>query len=106
MTVINKINNKGPKFIIDDIVKLSKYKNILQKGTLQIGWKKHLLLKKLKILCRGHILSMILMEKKFLERFTKKKLQKTNKKEFRIGKVTKRKGDVKGKNTLIRLIAG
>ena len=46
------------------------------------------------------------MEKKFLERFTKKKLQKTNKKEFRIGKVTKRKGDVKGKNTLIRLIAG
>ena len=79
---------------------------LVQKVTLQIGWKKYLLLKKLKILCRGHILLMILMEKKFLERFTKKKFQKTNQKEFRIGKVTKRKRDVKGNNTLIRLIAG
>ena len=45
---------------------------------------------------------MILMERKLLERFTKKKLQKTNKKEFRIAKVTKRKGDksyVKGNNS-------
>ena len=102
MTVINKINDKGPKFIIDDIVRLSKYKHILQKVTLQIGWKKYLLLKKLKILCRGNILLMILMERKLLERFTKKKLQKTNKKEFRIAKVTKRKGDksyVKGNNS-------
>ena len=61
-----------------------------------------MLLKKLKILCRGNILLMILMERKLLERFTKKKLQKTNKKEFRIAKVTKRKGDksyVKGNNS-------
>ena len=35
---------------------------------------------------------MILMEKKLLERSTKKKLQKTNQKEFRIQKF-KRKGD-------------
>ena len=36
---------------------------------------------------------MILMVKKFQERFMKKKLQKTNKKEFRIEKVIKREGD-------------
>ena len=36
---------------------------------------------------------MILMKKKSLECFTKKKLQKANQKEFRIEKVVKRKGD-------------
>ena len=36
---------------------------------------------------------MISMVKKLLERFMKKKLQKTNQKEFRIEKVIKRKED-------------
>ena len=36
---------------------------------------------------------MILMEKKLLERFVKKKFQKENQKEFRIEKIIKRKGD-------------
>ena len=36
---------------------------------------------------------MILMAKKLLEHFMKKKLQKTNQKEFRIEKVIKRKDD-------------
>ena len=39
------------------------------------------------------MLFMILMEKKLLQRFTKKKLQKAKRKEFRIEKVLKRKGD-------------
>ena len=39
------------------------------------------------------MLLMILMVKKLLERFMKKKLLKTNKKEFRIEKVIKRKGN-------------
>ena len=45
-------------------------KRILQKVALQIDWKKFLWLKKLKILCRGYMLLMILMEKKLLELFT------------------------------------
>ena len=49
----------------------------------QIGLKKFLLLKKLKTLCRGHLLLVILKAKKLLERFTKKELQKTNQKEKR-----------------------
>ena len=39
------------------------------------------------------MLFVILMEKKLLQLFTKKKLQKENRKEFRIEKVLKRKGD-------------
>ena len=39
------------------------------------------------------MLLVILTEKKLLEHFTKKELQKTNQKEFRGEKVMKRKGD-------------
>ena len=48
-----EINNKDPKFKVGDHVRISKYKNFLLKATLQIGLKKYLLLKKLKILFRG-----------------------------------------------------
>ena len=37
-----EINDKYPKFKIDDIVRISKYKNIFQKTMLQIGLKKFL----------------------------------------------------------------
>ena len=58
-------------------------------GIFRIGLKKFLWLKKLKTLCRGHILLMILTEKKLLKRFTKKISQK----EFRVEKIKRRKGD-------------
>ena len=58
-----EINNKDPKFRIGDV-------------TFQIGLKKFLWLKKLKILCREHMLLMILMEKKLLEHFTKPNCKK------------------------------
>ena len=35
-----EINNKNPKFKISDIVRISKYKNVFAKVTLQIGLKK------------------------------------------------------------------
>ena len=52
-------NDKNPKFKVGDRVRISKYKNILLKATLQIGLKKYLLLRKLKILFRGLMLLMI-----------------------------------------------
>ena len=67
-----QINNKDPKFKIGDTVRISKYKNFFAKVTLQIGLKKFLWLKKLKILCRGHMLLVILTRKKLLERFMKR----------------------------------
>ena len=81
-----EINNKNPKFKIGAIVRKSKYINILPKVTLQIGLKKLLLLKKLKILCRGHMLLMIFMEKKLLERFTKEICKKQIKKNLELKK--------------------
>ena len=56
----------------------------------QIGLKKLLLLKKLKILCHGHMLLVILKVRKLFECFIKKNCKK-NQKEFRVEKVIKRK---------------
>ena len=71
----------------------------------------------LEILCRGHMLLVILKANEFLELFTKtncKKTKKTkknnpNQKEFRVEKVIKRKGDklhTKGKATIVLLTVG
>ena len=69
------------------LVILLEYQNIkifLRKILLIIGLKKFLSLQKLKILCCGHMLLVILKAKELLERFLKKKkkkeLQKTNQK--------------------------
>ena len=87
----NEVNDKNPKFKIGTTVTILKYKK--QKAMLQIGLKKFLLLQKLKMLFRGHMLLVILKAKKLLELFFEKELRKTNKKEFRVEKVIKRKGD-------------
>ena len=55
-------------------------KILLQKAMFQIVSKRFLLSKKLKILCHGHMLLVILTEKKLLERFTKKNCEKQIKK--------------------------
>ena len=75
------------------LVLLLEYQNIktfLQKVTLQIGLRKSLWLKKLKILCSGLMLLFILMEKELLELLEKKLLK--SQKGFKIEKILK-KGD-------------
>ena len=49
-------NKKDPKFKVGDHVRISKYKKFLLKNTPQIGRKKFLLLAKLKIQFRIHML--------------------------------------------------
>ena len=88
-----EINDKDPKFRICDIVRISKYKNIFAKVYTPNCLKKYLWLKKLKTLCRGHMLLMILMEEKSLKLFKKKNCKKVNQKGVIIEKVIKRKGD-------------
>ena len=73
LTLVGKSNDKDPKFKVGDYVRISKYKNIFAKGyILQIGLKKYLWLKNLKLLYHGNMLLIILMVKKLLERFMKK----------------------------------
>ena len=62
-----EVNDNDPKFKVGDHVKISKYENIFAKGCTQIGLKKSLSLKKLKIPSHGPILLMILMVKILLE---------------------------------------
>ena len=65
-----EIDDKDFKFKVSDIVRISKYKNIFAKG--YANWSEEVfVIKKLKTLCRGHMLLVILKAKKLLERFTK-----------------------------------
>ena len=69
------------------------YKKIfLQNFTLQIGLKKFLWLKKLRILCRGHIINYLSGDE-IVVIFYKNELEITNRKEFRMEKVIKKKDD-------------
>ena len=60
----------------------------------QIGQKRFLLLKKLKILYRGHSVDIVsdVNAEEIVATFYEKVLQNTNQKEFRTEKVIKRKG--------------
>ena len=68
-------NDKDPKFKVGDHVGISKCKNIFAKGCTR-NWLEFVLLKMLKILYCGHILLVILMKKKLLERFLKNNCKK------------------------------
>ena len=79
-----EINNKDPKFKIDVLLEYQNIKIFLQKAMFQIGLRKWL--QKLKTLFREHMLLLILMEKKLLERFTKKNFKKQIKKSLELKK--------------------
>ena len=83
---VNKENNKeSPKVKIGHNVKISEYRNIFLEILFyfQTGLKKVLWLKKLKALCHGHMLLVLLTEKKSLKRFAKKNCKKKKKKQKR-----------------------
>ena len=104
-----EFNKKDPKFKIGDIVRISKYKNIFATGYVPNWSEEVFVIKKVKTLFLGHMLLVILKEKKFLKRFTNKNCKKQNQKEFRSEKVIKRKGDklyVKWKATIVLLTVG
>ena len=68
----NEVNDNDPKFKVSDHVRISKYKTFLLNAILQIGLKKYLSLKKLKMQFHGLMLLMILMVTKLLEHFMNK----------------------------------
>ena len=85
----NEENNKeGPKFKVGDIVEISKYKNIFAKGYVPNQSEQVFVIKKIK----NTVISDF-KGKETVETFCEKELQKTNQKEFRVEKATKRKGD-------------
>ena len=83
---VKEINEKDPKFKIGDNVRISKFKNAFAKDNVPNWFEEVLWLKILKIPCRGHMLSIILIEKKLFERFTKMNCKKQIKKNLELKK--------------------
>ena len=93
-TYIDKeINNKYPKFKIDDLVRISKYKNIFAKGYVSNWSEEVFIIKKVKNTVLWAYVISELKGEEILEKFYGKKLQKTNLEELRVEKVMKRKDD-------------
>ena len=67
-----EVNDKDPKFKVGDYVRISKYKNIFDKGYSPNWSKEVFVITKIKNTVHGHMLLMILLVKKLLEHFMKK----------------------------------
>ena len=79
-------NNKDLKFKLANIARISKSKNISAKVYTPSCFEEVFVIKKVKILCNGHMLLVILTERKFLEHSTKKNCKKQIKKSLELKK--------------------
>ena len=86
-------NDKDPNFKLDDIVRISKYKNIFTKGCTPNWSEEVFVIKKVKNPVPWTYVINDINGKEIVGTFYEKELQKTNQKEFRIDKVIKRNGD-------------
>ena len=80
LVLVKKLIIKDPKFKIGDIVRIWKYKNIFAKDYVPIWSEEVFVIKKLKTMCCGFLLLVILKVKKLLDHFTKKNCKKQIKK--------------------------
>ena len=85
-------NKKDPKFKVGDYVRISKYKNIFAKGYAPNWIEENFVVKKIKNTVPWTYVISDLNGEKIVGSFYEKELQKTNKKEFSIEKVIRRKG--------------
>ena len=90
-----EINDKDPKFKTDGTDRISKYKSSLAKGYTSNWSEEVLIIKKVKNTVPWTYVVKDLNEKKDVGTFYEKEFQKKkkNQKEFRIGRVIKRKDD-------------
>ena len=87
-----EINDKGPKFKVGDIIRISKYKNIFSKGNVP-NWSEKVFITKVKNTVSWTSVINDLNVEGIVGRFKEKEKKKKNQKEFRIEKVIKRNGD-------------
>ena len=87
-----EINDKGPKFKVGDIIRISKYKNIFSKGNVP-NWSEKVFITKVKNTVSWTSVINDLNVEGIVGRFYEKESQKKNQEEFRIEKVIKRNGD-------------
>ena len=94
-------NNKDPKIKKGDHDRISKYENTFAKGYTP-KWSEVFAISKIKNTVSWTYVTSNLNGEEIIETFCEKELQKTNQKEFRIGKVIKREGN----SVIIHLIVG
>ena len=85
-------NKRNPKFKVGDHVRIYEYKNIFAKGYVPNWSEEIFVIKKVKNTVPWTYVINDLNNEKIIGSFYEKELQKTNQKEFRIGKILKRKG--------------
>ena len=88
-----EINYQDPKFKINDMVRILKYKNVFAKRCTPNWSKEVFVIKKVKITVPWTYVISDLKGKKILGTCYEKELQKTNQKEFRVEKVIKKKSN-------------
>ena len=88
-----EVNDKNPKFKVGDHVRISKYKNIFAKIQTLNFYEQVFAVSKIKNTVPWAPVTNDLNGEAIIGTFYEKELQKTNKKEFRIEKVIKRKGN-------------
>ena len=106
---IKEVNDKDPKFKVDDHVRMPKYKNIFAKGSTPNWSEEVFVIKEVKILFHRHMLLMISMLKKLLEHFMKKNYEKQINKDLGFKKSLKEKEInymSSGKDKIIHLRSG
>ena len=88
-----EVNDKDPKFKVGDHVRISKYKNIFAKGYIPNWSEEIFIIKKIKNTVPWTYVLNDLNGEEIIGTFYENELQATNQKEFRVEKVSKRKGD-------------
>ena len=88
-----EINDEDSKFKIGDIVRISKYKKIFPKCYVPNCSEEVFVIKKDKNTVPWTYVISDLKGREIVGTFHKKELQKSNRKEFRVEKVMKKKGD-------------
>ena len=88
-----EVNDKDPKFKVGDHVRISKYKNIFAKGYMPNWSEEVFIINKIKNTVPWTYIINDFDGEEIIGTFYEKELQKTNKKEFRIEKLLKKKGD-------------
>ena len=99
----NKENNKeDSKLNVSDLVRISKYKKIFAKGYVPNWSEEVFVIKKVKNTQLWTCVISDLNREEIVRTFYEKELQKSNKKEFRVEKIIKRKGNRKGNKLYVK----
>ena len=91
INIDKEVNDKKPKFKVDDHVRISKFKNIFAKGYIPNWTEEILVIREINNTVPWNYLISDLNDEQTIGTFYEKELQKTNQEEFRTEKVIKKK---------------